>query len=188
MIRIYLSIYLSDVFQVLRVVSNPFQWVSSAEHIKSNVLSLDLYGSDGQQIEVFNLSKDITIDLEVNEDIPLTLVTPNSTLNESMSVHSFFIPSSENSLQLVIRPLQENETLVVFIRHRMRPTETEYDQQIRLPIEKPVDGTLSNSEFTIFISPEKIKQWGSGLYFIGVKQFSKYIIMSKLLKPASVEW
>lgn len=161
-------------FQILSAVSNPFQWVSSAQHIKSNVLSLDLYGSDGKRIEVFNLSKDITIDLEVNNHSPLTLVTPNSTHNESMSVHSLSIPSLENSLQLMIRPVLENLTLAIFIRHQKRPTETEYDLQFRLPLEKPIVGRLSNRDYTIFISSEKIKQWGSGFYFIGVKQFGKY--------------
>ncbi|CAI9719574.1 polycystic kidney disease 1-like 2 [Octopus vulgaris] len=157
----------------LRAKSNPYRWDPTSMYINSDVVSLDLYSSDGSTIQVSNISQDISFDIEVKYDSPLSSVTLNSTFNKSISIHSLEVPTVENSLLLLVKPESANVSLDVLIRHKLPPTDTEYDLFFTVPIQPSNDKNTSNSDYTVFVTSEQVKQLGNGTYFIGIRPFSE---------------
>eukprot|EP00106_Octopus_bimaculoides_P013343 XP_014780785.1 PREDICTED: polycystic kidney disease protein 1-like 2 [Octopus bimaculoides] len=157
----------------LRAKSNPYRWDPTSMYINSDVVSLDLYSPDGSAIPVSNISQDISIDIEVKYDSPLSSVTLNSTFNKSISIHSLEVPTVENSLLLLVKPELANVSLDVLIRHKLPPTDTEYDLFFTVPIQPSNDQNTSDSDYTVFVTSEQVKQLGNGTYFIGIRPFSE---------------
>lgn len=177
MFSLYFSVsFLVHFLQFLRAKSNPYKWDPSSMYINSDIVSLDLYSPDGSAIQISNISQDISFDIEVKYDSPLSSVNLDSTFNKSISIHSLEVPTVENSLLLLVKPESANVSLDVLIRHKLPPTDTEYDLIFTVPNQLSSDKNTSDSDYTVFVTPEQVKRLGNGTYFIGIRAFCTYLI------------
>lgn len=169
------SNYISKL-QVLSSQTNPYIWDATAKYINSAIVTMDIYGDQGQIINVTNLQEDIVIDISVDSSAlnvqTFTLDVDNS---DSLYFHSFSVRSNDSVLSILIESGEINRKLEVFVKFGDFPSVVDHDWNITIPhsvtetLEKSNIDMFEELSHRVFLSQEYVRQHGEGIYFIGLR-------------------
>lgn len=162
--------------QVLSSQTNPYIWDATAKYINSAIVTMDIYGDQGQIINVTNLQEDIVIDISVDSSAlnvqTFTLDVDNS---DSLYFHSFSVRSNDSVLSILIESGEINRKLEVFVKFGDFPSVVDHDWNITIPhsvtetLEKSNIDMFEELSHRVFLSQEYVRQHGEGIYFIGLR-------------------
>ncbi|XP_076075764.1 polycystin-1-like protein 2 [Mytilus galloprovincialis] len=162
--------------KVLSSQTNPYIWDATAKYINSAIVTMDIYGDQGQIINVTNLQEDIVIDISVDSSAlnvqTFTLDVDNS---DSLYFHSFSVRSNDSVLSILIESGEINRKLEVFVKFGDFPSVVDHDWNITIPhsvtetLEKSNIDMFEELSHRVFLSQEYVRQHGEGIYFIGLR-------------------
>ncbi|XP_077869620.1 polycystin-1-like protein 2 [Saccoglossus kowalevskii] len=140
--------------------------------ITTNVLTLELFDSDGNAIEVNSLDEYIEIVL-YNPSQPSTQLIPSELKIDEMFIGSIEVNEMTGILNIVALPdlIQNNDIYEIYIRRGKRPTILDYDVRATLPMEEEYDGAVEDDvraelKYTLMLTSGDVEDLGQ--YFIGV--------------------
>ncbi|CAH1794853.1 unnamed protein product [Owenia fusiformis] len=154
---------------------NPYIWDDSSSSVKSPILSLVLVDDNGDELVVKNTTEPFVIDIVLPQhDNVIEHVIPVLGDDDTMYFHSTNITSNHSSLQVVIKPDDDDAEFEVLVKYNDYPTGTDFDFQFFIP--HRIDDTASVNElvmnelnYTIFVPAHALTAVGTGVYYIGVR-------------------
>lgn len=135
---------------------------------------MDIYGDEGKQIAVANLTEDIAIDIEI-DSIMLSKQTHNLVIDNSdtLTFHSFKVRNNDSILIILINPFDLQRKLEVFVKYGDFPSVIDYDWNTTIPHSADVEvGNYDlREEMThrVFLGQDYIRRHGPGQYYIGIR-------------------
>ncbi|KAK3091662.1 hypothetical protein FSP39_021645 [Pinctada imbricata] len=161
--------------KILSSISNPYVWDDSAKFIGTPVLTLDLYKSNEERVQIQDLETDIVIDITTVPSVAKITRTSFPIMDKtSLSYHSFDVRSNFSSVHILVEPEDMGRSVKCYVKFDRVPSESDFDFNVSIP--RDVSGILDQPDadleeelrYTIFLSPEFIQQYGPGTYYLGL--------------------
>ena len=163
--------------QVISSLVNFYHWDSSANLITSRVLEIDLRGESGEVLKVQNLTSDIQLEIQFNEEAPGTDSDPAKTVSfvkpGSMQYHRLEVTDVQASYQITITT---RDSLNVFVKFGSKPSVEDHDRNYTIPDFSSCtrsNGTDEEDEYNctrhphqLFLARDFLKR--TGLYYLGI--------------------
>jgi len=162
--------------QVISSPINYYYWDSSADHITSRVLAIELRGESGEVLKVQNLTSDIQLGIPVDQQ---------SADNESDAGDTSFLTPGEaryHKLHMIheqtsfLITITAKESLSVFVKYGSRPSVEEHDKNFTIPdfsscirnsvMDDKEDYNCTRHPHQLLITNEVLKK--PGVYYLGI--------------------
>ncbi|KAK7065489.1 hypothetical protein SK128_007199 [Halocaridina rubra] len=171
--------------KVLSMSENPYVWGGGADTLKSSVISLTLGDGKGNDMEIRDTEEDIIIEVAIDPANAPEAVEFSPFVRRDATwdaTHIITVANNNSAIYLVLRPACDNATYEVLLRYGERADEENYDLYYEIPRNISGEDTedmspelVDEMSYAIFVSPDFIEYYGTGDYYLRVKQYEQLI-------------
>ena len=153
---------------------NPFLWDVSADHVTgSHVASLELTsGTNGNKLEVSNLSKPIGIWIGRMKDGEKPNATSEQASRHKLRFHKFKVDRNESAIHIYACPQNSSFRLQVFLKKSSRPSEMVHDYNKTLTsktVDNSSESITTDLGCILTISDAELNGSAAGRYYAGIR-------------------